>query len=247
MFQRVLPDHFRLLLLRWPWRRWGTAITIPHQSQATLLSPFWPLSVPLGGGWFKDDSVMSSDMSNRQTSIMLRWELKHRHLVSGGCLVSLHVSKHKQTFSICSLKRDSAPQYTHAHTCVQLCTHVYTHAAEGVLDTHRLFWQWVGFDPFFCSKVLFLALPVGIIGNEFTSCWQQRTRVPCWELLVQGLVTMEPGELEKAHGIKRLGMLRHRHLPFFSGRITRTNVPSTSHIHMILCWAFLENSWGALM
>eukprot|EP00435_Cladocopium_sp_Y103_P011227 s643_g2.t3 len=26
-------------------------------------------------------------------------------------------------------------------------------------------------------SVLFLALPVGIIGNEFTSCWQQRTRV----------------------------------------------------------------------
>lgn len=32
-------------------------------------------------------------------------------------------------------------------------------------------------------KVLFLALPVGIIGYEFTACWQQRTRVggpgPC--------------------------------------------------------------------
>lgn len=26
-------------------------------------------------------------------------------------------------------------------------------------------------------SVLFLALPVGIIGNEFTSCWQQRTRI----------------------------------------------------------------------
>lgn len=33
-------------------------------------------------------------------------------------------------------------------------------------------------------KVLFLALPVGIIGYEFTACWQQRTRVggpwPLW-------------------------------------------------------------------
>lgn len=80
--------------------------------------------------------------------------------------------------------------HMHTHTHIHVCAHVYTcrHASEGVLDPHPFFWQRVG-SLFFCSKVLFLALPVGIIGNEFTSCWQQRTRVPCWELLVQGRIT----------------------------------------------------------
>ena len=139
---------------------------------------------------------------------------------------------YKQTCSIYSLKRDSAPQYTHAHTCVQLCTHVYTCSWRSLGPPSIILTA--GLIPFFvlrfCSWPFQLAslemssLRAGNSGHESRAenCW-------CRALWPWNLVSRKRHMELKGWGCS------HTATYHFSGCITRTNIPSTSHIHMILC------------